>query len=326
MPDRIKKEVQRRAFWFGTITFGLVSVPVALFPANRQSRSALRMLGPDGTMLRRRYYCPREDRPVDEEEIVRGYEVQEGKYVTVSDEELEALEPEKSKEINLSRFVPIGQIDPIYVDRTYFLAPTGDSPKAYQLLAETMERTKRAGIATFVLRGREYLTAIVPENGILGAHTLRFAEEIRDPEEMRLSHPVEVPESKVEAMAKEIEGAAKNALNESEMTDPYVDRLMELISKKKASGRDVLQVEPEDENQEERGGQVIDLMEVLKRSMGQAGPHNRGSGQRRQETAQDLQKNSKDALYERAKELGISGRSSMNKKGLIQAILREKSA
>jgi DNA end-binding protein Ku len=333
LPDKKEKEIRRRAFWFGSVTFGLVSVPVALFPGNRQQQPALRMLAPDGTPLKRRFYCSKEDRPVEGDEIIRGYEIEKDRYVVVTDEELEALEPEKSKEINLSRFVPVDQIDPIYFDRTYFLAPAGNSLKPYQLLAETMERTKRAGIATFVMRGREYLVAILAENGILRAETLRFVDEIRKAEDVGLPGSAEVPESKVKAMVKAIRGATEKTLPEAELKDQYSDRLIGLISKKKASGKGVIQAGPEGESEEEeKGGKVIDLMEVLKRSMKQTGSKDRAAGkvspratkQSQRETSRDLRKKDKNELYRQAKKLDISGRSSMTKEELIQAILGEK--
>jgi DNA end-binding protein Ku len=330
--NKDNKELRQRAFWFGTITFGLVSVPVALFPGNRRYQPSLRMLAQDGTPLKRRFFCSLEDSPVDRDEIIRGYEVAADKYVIVSDGELEALEPEKTKEINLSRFVPVEQIDPIYFDRSYFLAPAGDSQKPYQLLAETMERTGRAGIATFVMRGKEYLVAILAENGILRAETLRFEEEIRTPEGLGLSEMEKVADSKVKAVAAEIESAAEEELEETELQDYYADKLINLISKKRASGRDVIQAEPEDEEleEEEEGGKVIDLMEVLKRSMRQTRSGDRPAKkspaasikQPKGKVARDLRRKNKSELYDQAKKLGISGRSAMSKEELIRVLLR----
>jgi DNA end-binding protein Ku len=141
-----------RPFWSGTITFGLVSVPVHLYPAVRRGGMALRMLDADGTPLARRYYCPEHGREVPPEEIVRGYEIDKERYVVVEDHELEALTPRKSRDIDLTRFVRQEEIPPFFFDRAYFLTPSGDSTKAYRLLAEVMEKSRRAGIATFVMR------------------------------------------------------------------------------------------------------------------------------------------------------------------------------
>src|SRR6056297_2196044 len=152
-----------RSFWSGTISFALVNVPVELFPANRRTGVSFRMLGPDGTPLQRRYYCPEHQTDVHPEHIMRGFPVDEEQYVIVRDEELEAIEPKKSREIDLRRFVGISEISPLFFHRTYYLTPRGDTNKAYRLLADVLERSGRAGIATFVMRDREYLIAIMAE-------------------------------------------------------------------------------------------------------------------------------------------------------------------
>lgn len=175
-----------RPFWSGVITFGLVSMPVSLFPANRQTRISLRMLSADGNPLSRRYYAPLTGHELSDRQMIRGYEIEKDEYIAVTDEELERLAPEKSRAIDLLRFVDAQQILPMYFERAYFLIPGEASEKAYRLLATTMEKTKRAGIATFVMRGKEYLVAILAENGILRAETLRFADEIRFPKDVGL--------------------------------------------------------------------------------------------------------------------------------------------
>lgn len=266
MPDP-HDDIRGRAFWSGTITFGLVSIPVALFPGNRARNVRLRMLAPDGTPLARRYFCPREDRPIRREEIVRGYEVEAGRFITVLDDELDALQPKKSREIDLRRFVPARRIDPKFFDRAYFLVPAGDSHKPYRLLAETMEQTGRAGIATFVMRGKEYLVAILAENGILRAETLRFADEIRAPADVGLPEPAVVPEPAVDAMVDEIRAASAEAFEPDELRDDYAEKLLALVEAKRAAGRDVVRTVETPAEEDEDEGKVIDLMEVLKRSM-----------------------------------------------------------
>src|SRR2546421_590780 len=129
--------------------------------------------------------------------MVRGFEYEKGKYVIVTDEELERLAPEQSRDIDLRKFVDLESIPPLYFDRSYFLAPSQGSEKAYRLLAETMEKNKLAGMATFVMRGKEYLVAIFPENGILRAETMRFADELRSPKEVGLPEKKKVPAATV---------------------------------------------------------------------------------------------------------------------------------
>src|SRR5918995_3911860 len=175
-----------RAFWSGTLTFGLVSVPVDLYPAVRSRRTGLRTLGPGNQPLVRRYFCSVDGQALGPDDIVRGYENDDGSFTIVADEELDALAPRKSRDIDLRRFVKREEIPRQLLERPYVLAPAGDSTKAYHLLAETMERTHRAGIATFVMRGKEYLAAIFAEGGTLRAVTMRFASELRTPDDIGL--------------------------------------------------------------------------------------------------------------------------------------------
>ena len=266
MPERISdSEVRARAFWSGTITFGLVSIPVNLFPANRSGGVAFRMVDGDGTPLARRYFCPRDDKPVDWDEIVRGFKLDDGDYVEVTDEELEALEPRKSRDIDLRRFVPAEQIEPIYFERGYYLTPGAESTKAYMLLAETMERAGRAGIATFVMRGKEYLIAIFAEHGILRAETLRFVDEIRSPEDVGLPDRPRLKPADVKKMEAAIKSHTSAKLAPTELQDEYAQRVLELVKKKERKDEDVVPAPAEPTEEEEVS--VIDLMEVLKRSL-----------------------------------------------------------
>ncbi len=266
MPEE-QQEIRARAFWSGTITFGLVSIPVNLFPGVRSQRAALRMLADDGTPLQRRFFCEKQKREVDGDEIVRGYEMSKGKFVVVTDDELDALEPKKSRDIDLRRFVPAGEIDPLFFERSYYLAPAGETTKAYRLLAETMEKTGRAGIATFVMRGKEYLVAIVAEDGLLRADTLRFADELRQPKDVGLPAVPKVKAAEVTKLRKLIKSHSSAKLAESELEDQYSERIRKLAAKKERRHEDVYEL-PEDVAEEEAGDvQVIDLVEVLKRSL-----------------------------------------------------------
>jgi DNA end-binding protein Ku len=258
-----------RPFWSGTLTFGLVSVPVALYPAVRSGRVSLRMLDEDGTPLERRYFDPETGRDVAGDRIVRGYQTEKGKFVVVEDEELEAIAPEKTRDIDLRRFVPLDQLDPLYFERAYFLLPGGESVKAYRLLAATMEETGRAGIATFVMRGIEYLTAITAENGVLRAQTLRFQNEVRTPKDVGLASPKKAPPAEVARLTRAIRSRSKSELAEKELVDGWAERLEKLVARKKKKGKDVVDV-PEEELGEDTGAKVIDLLEVLKRSMAES--------------------------------------------------------
>lgn len=255
-----------RSFWTGTITFGLVSVPVALYPANRPGGGSLKMVDEEGTPLARRYVCSKTGDELDDDEIVRGYEVTKGKFVVVTDEELEAVEPRKSKEIDLQMFVPVDEIDPLYFERAYFLTPAGGSNKAYRLLAEVMEKSGRAGIATFVMRAKEHLVAILAENGILRAETLRFEDEVRKPSDVGLPKKAKPKPPDVKRFEQLI-GRHSGKVDFREFLDGEAGRLQKLVAKKQKKKEAVVKVDvPAGDDGE--GGEVVDLLEVLSRSLG----------------------------------------------------------
>ena len=253
-----------RPFWSGTLTFGLVSVPVNLFPANRSNRAPLRMLSPEGEPLARRYYSQKTERDLDADQMVRGYEIDKDKYVVVTDEELDRLAPEKSRDIDLKTFVPAESIPPVHFDRGYFLTPASGSEKAYKLLAETMEKGGQAGLATFVMRGKEYLVAIFAEHGILRAETMRFADELRSPEDVGLTKKKpKVPAASVRKFEKLISNKSKKQLSATRLKDEQTERLLTLARKKSAQRKNVVEVETDRPDE----GKVIDLMAVLKKSL-----------------------------------------------------------
>src|SRR2546423_11590858 len=252
-----------RPFWSGTLTFGLVSVPVDLYPGNRTNRAPLRMLGPEHEPLARRYYSEKTGRDLDTDDMVRGYEIDKDKYVVVTDEELERLAPEQSRDIDLRRFVDLESIPPIYFDRSYFLAPAEGSEKAYRLLVDTMDKSHLSGIATFVMRGKEYLVAIFPENGILRGETMRFPDEIRSPKEIDLPERKKVPAATVKKFEKLIAKHSDKKLSLKELKDDKTEQLLKLVAKKRKQHKDVVEVEEPDREQDK----VVDLMEALKKSL-----------------------------------------------------------
>lgn len=316
-----------RPFWSGTISFGLVSVPVDLYPANRAGGTPLRMLAPDGRPVQRVYVCPAEEREVSGEELVRGHELDSGGYVAIDDEELEALAPEKSREIDLRSFVPRESIPALYFERAYYLVPSGDSVKAYRLLAQSMERAERAGIATFVMRGREYLVAIVAEGGILRAETLRFADEVRSPEAVGLPEPASPPAARSREVARAVSALHADELDSGELRDERSARIRELASAKREGDVDVVETPAVAEATTDMG-KTIDIMEALERSLARRDGGRRtrraggASGGEISGPADRLAGLSRDELYRRAQVRDIPGRSSMTKRQLIDALSR----
>jgi DNA end-binding protein Ku len=325
-----------RAFWSGTLTFGLVSVPVDLYPAVRSRRTALRMLGPDDQPLVRRYFCSVDGQPLTGEDIVRGYENDDGSYTIVADEELDALAPRKSRDIDLRRFVKREEIPRQLLERPYILAPGGESTKAYHLLAATMERTGRAGIATFVMRGKEYLAAIFAEGGLLRAVTMRFVTELRTPDDVGLPSKVRAPAERRQELERALAELTSDELDLSLLEDEYAAQLRDLAEAKREAARDIVEIEEALPSDEEESADVIDIMAVLKERMGaarmpaRAAPARAGHAapQRASERApparaarQDaLAGQSKKQLLEQAKKVGLRGRSSMSRDELIAAL------
>ncbi|HYK02761.1 MAG TPA: Ku protein [Thermoanaerobaculia bacterium] len=259
-----------RPFWSGTISFGLVTVPVALYTATRPRGISLKMIGPDEAPVQRRYVCSKDGKALDADDIVRGYEIEKGKFVVVTDDELEAIEPRKSREIDLRLFVDRDEIDPIYFQRGYFLVPSGGTNKAYRLLAEVMEKKNQAGIATFVMRAKEHLVAIIAENGILRAETLRFADEIRKPGDVGLPDVPKTPPAEVKKFENQIAKHAKK-LDLHELIDDYAERLEKLVAAKERKKEDIVRAPAAaSRDEDEGGGEVVDLLAVLSRSLGQS--------------------------------------------------------
>jgi DNA end-binding protein Ku len=181
-PSPAKEEPKRFAeqgLWSGTISFSLVAIPVRMVSAVAPGRVSFRMLhGKDYAPLERRMYCPKDAKIVPPEEIVRGYEIAPEKYVTVTDEELESLAPERSRTVEILEFIDLNDVDPLYYDRPYFLVPGKGGEKAYRLLVEVLRKTNRAGLAKLVLAEREHLVVVKSEGDALSLVALHFSADL----------------------------------------------------------------------------------------------------------------------------------------------------
>jgi DNA end-binding protein Ku len=221
------------------------------------------MLSPEGEPLARKYYSEKTERDLDADQMVRGFEIDKGKYVVITDEELDRLAPEKSRDIDLKTFVPEESIPPVHFDRGYFLTPASGSEKAYKLLAETMEKGGKAGIATFVMRGKEYLVAIFAEHGILRAETMRFPDELRSAKDVGLPKKPKLPAATVHKFEKLISTKSKKQLSPARLKDEQTERLLKLVKKKSAQRKNVVEVETDKRDE----GKVIDMVAILKKSL-----------------------------------------------------------
>jgi len=259
-----------RSMWSGTITFGLVSIPVDLLSAVQPRRAAMKLVDKSGHALGREYHCSKEGKELDNDELVRGYQTDEGKMVVITDQEFESVAPEMSGDIELRGFVPLEQIPAMYFQKPYFLAPSGKTAKAYNLLAVTMERSGRVGIGSFVMRGHEYLVAIIADNGVLRAATLRYADEIRTPDSIGLPKSRKAVASKVTRFAKAIDELTRKELDLSELEDREAQALRELAEAKREKDENVIHqrgLEEADGDAAQSSGTVIDLMAVLRKSL-----------------------------------------------------------
>jgi DNA end-binding protein Ku len=181
-----------RALWTGSLSFGLVNVPVSLIAASRDLDLHFRQLHEkDGAPIDVQRWCSKENVEIPYEEVTHGYELDDGDQVIVSDLELQAIEPRKTRTIDIEQFVDLADVDPIYFDHPYFLVPSGEddgSIRAYRLLTEVMSRTERAALGRFVMRAKEYLAIVRQRDGALTLTTMLFADEIRDTKDVAAAH------------------------------------------------------------------------------------------------------------------------------------------
>jgi DNA end-binding protein Ku len=265
-----------RAIWTGSITFGLVSIPIRLHTAVREHKVHFHQLAPDGSRVKYKRVSEKSGREVDYDKITRGYETSKGKYVEFESGELEELAPAATKTIEIEDFVPLPDIDPIYFDRTYHLAPSGDGAEhSYALLASVMDERERIGIGTIVIRERQHLAAIRPYGKGLALTTLHFADEIVDQSDLDgipTRKPTVSPKEK--KLAVQILDALETDWKPSRYHDTYEEQLHDVIDAKK-KGK-VLEVE-----EEEPSAKVLDLMEALQASLESAGGSRKGSRTRK---------------------------------------------
>ncbi len=256
-----------RAIWSGTVSFGLVSIPVKLQTAVREHQAHFHRLSPDGKCrLRMKLFCPDDGHEYEFGEAARGYEVAPDRYVLVSDEELENLRPEASRSIEIVDFVDLSEVDPIYFDRPYHLAPDKGGAKPYRLLAEAMKRTERVAIARFVMRSRGYLAVLRPLEESLLLCTMRYRDEVVMPEEVEELRPdVEISPKEID-MAERLIESMRVRFDASAYRDDYRDAVQAMLEAK-AEGK----VVTAPSGKERPRGEVVDLMDALKKSLAASG-------------------------------------------------------
>jgi DNA end-binding protein Ku len=255
-----------RAIWSGSISFGLLNVPVKLYSAVARRGISLREIREsDGARIRHRRVAEGTDEEVPYEKIVKAYELAKDRYIPLAKSELEALAPEKSRAIEVQDFVDLAEIDPIYFDSPYYLGPAEGATRAYSLLAEAMEKSGKVAIARFVFRNKEHLAAIRPAGGVLTLTTMRFADEVVPPSELDDVLPTEKPKvAKREVqMAEQLIDSLTRSFDPGAYRDEYREQLLAMIERK-AAGEEVV-LAPEDEERE--ATKAPDLMAALEESI-----------------------------------------------------------
>jgi DNA end-binding protein Ku len=254
-----------RAIWSGAISFGLVNIPVKLFSAVSKKTVRFHQIDAEsGARVRQKRVGP-DDEEIAYEQIVKGYEIGPDRYVTITPEELDGLAPDKTRTIDIEDFVDLEEIDPIYYDHPYYLAPDTGAAKAYQLLVDAMEDAGKVAIARVVIRSKEYLTAIRPAGDVLTMETMLFSDELIDPDDIE-----DLPDSDVSATEREVDMARQlidslsTDFEPEKYRDEYRDRVLDLIERK-AGGQEVaVTAEPE------APVAVPDLMAALEASLAAA--------------------------------------------------------
>jgi DNA end-binding protein Ku len=256
-----------RAIWSGAISFGLVNIPVKLYSAVSKKTVRFHQIDAEsGGRVRQKRVGP-DGEEIAYEQIVKGYEIGPDRYVTISPEELEALEPQKTRTIDIEDFVDLEQIDPIYYDHPYYLAPDTGAAKAYRLLVDAMEDSGKVAVARVVLRSKEHLVAIRPRDGALAMETMLFADEVipADALEELAAADGDVQTSDRElAMANQLIDSLASDFEPEKYRDEYRERVLDLIERK-AQGETIVIEEPEAEPEK-----VPDLMAALEASIASA--------------------------------------------------------
>jgi DNA end-binding protein Ku len=279
-----------RAIAGGTISFGLVSIPVKLYSATQASAAiSFHLLhAKDGSRLKQQYVCPRDNEIVSRDEMIKGYEFAKDQYVTFSPEELKALEEKATQTIEIAEFVPIDKIDPVYFDKAYFLGPEKGGEKAYRLLCQAMRETGRTGLARYAARGKQYLVMLRPtteEPGGLVMQQLLYADEVRSFSEVPIAD-AEVREPELKLAKQLIDQIASETFDPTQYEDDVRKRTQADIDRK-VKGQDISTAEPAPEP-----ARIIDLMEALKASLGKkdgkekAAAGGQGDGQGQDDDAQ----------------------------------------
>lgn len=255
-----------RSIGSGTISFGLVSIPIKLFTATSANRVGFHLLHEAcGSRLKQQLFCPVDDVVVPRSDTVRGYEYARDQYVRFTDDELAALESARTGVLELEEFVPAASVDFLYIERTYFLGPDKGGDRAYRLLSEALERTERLAVGRFAQRGKDNLVLVRPYKKGLILHECYYADEVRSFDDVETGPSFEFKPIEQELADKLIEQLERDRFDPSRFRDTWADKVTAAVEQKVAGEEITIAPEPPK-------AQVVDLLEALKRSIAKAAP------------------------------------------------------
>ena len=257
-----------RAIWKGSISFGLVNIPIALYPATRREELKFRLLRKsDLSPVNYKRVAEKDGKEVPWDEIVKGYEYEKGKYVVLKDEDFERVDLEATQTVDIQDFVDVDEIDPMFFYKPYYLEPQKGGDKAYALLRDALKESKKVGIAKVVIKTRQYLAGVKPEDGALVLELMHFADEIADAGELHVPKKVEMGKREMN-MATALIDSMSSKWKPEKYRDDYREALMEVIEEKVEAGGKEIEEKPK---KAPKPTKVIDLVSVLQKSLEQTG-------------------------------------------------------
>ncbi len=257
-----------RAIWKGSISFGLVNIPIALYPATRREELKFRLLRKsDLSPVNYKRVAEKDGKEVPWDQIVKGYEYEKGRYVVLKDEDFERVDLEATQTVDIQDFVDQEEIDPMFFYKPYYLEPQKGGDKAYALLRDALKDSNKVGIAKVVIKTRQYLAGVKPEDGALVLELMHFADELADPQKLHVPKKLEIGKREM-TMAKSLIDSMSSKWEPQKYKDDYREALMEVIEEKVEAGGKEIEEKPK---KALKPTKVIDLVSVLKKSLEQTG-------------------------------------------------------
>ena len=267
-----------RAIWKGSISFGLVNIPIALYPATRREELKFRLLRKsDLSPVNYKRVAEKDGKEVVWDQIVKGYEYEKGKYVVLKDEDFQRVDLEATQTVDIKDFVDQEEIDPMFFYKPYYLEPQKGGDKAYALLRDSLKDTNKVGVAKVVIKTRQYLAGVKPEDGVLVLELMHFADELADPEKLHLPKKMEVGKREMN-MAKSLIDSMASKWEPDKYKDDYREALMDVIEEKVEAGGKEIEEKP---RKAPKPTKVIDLVSVLQKSLDQTGAKKKGAAKSR---------------------------------------------